>query len=160
MGHSQLAQLIGAKGPNTQVNAACASTTQGLMIAEDWIRLGRAERVIVVGADDSTNDQLMEWIGSGFLVSGAATTEIEFEKAALPFDRRRHGMIIGMGAVGVVLEKAPEVTARGRAPIARILSSRLSNSAFHGTRLDSEHIAREMDTLVEEAAGRAGVSRQ
>src|SRR5439155_22722378 len=27
MGHSQFAELIGARGPNTQVNAACASTT-------------------------------------------------------------------------------------------------------------------------------------
>ena len=30
MGHSQFAELIGARGPNTQVNAACASTTQAV----------------------------------------------------------------------------------------------------------------------------------
>ena len=30
MGHSQFAQLIGAQGPNTQVNSACASTTQAI----------------------------------------------------------------------------------------------------------------------------------
>ena len=41
MGHSQLAQYIGARGPNTQVNAACASTAQAIAIAEDWIRSGR-----------------------------------------------------------------------------------------------------------------------
>jgi len=35
MGHSQFAQLIKAKGPNTQINAACASTTQAIGIAED-----------------------------------------------------------------------------------------------------------------------------
>jgi hypothetical protein len=29
MGHSQFAEYVGARGPNTQVNAACASTTQG-----------------------------------------------------------------------------------------------------------------------------------
>jgi len=33
MGHSQFAQYIGARGPNTQVNAACASTTQAVAIA-------------------------------------------------------------------------------------------------------------------------------
>ena len=38
MGHSQFAELIGARGPNTQVNAACASTTQAVALAEDWIR--------------------------------------------------------------------------------------------------------------------------
>ena len=47
MGHSQFAELIGARGPNTQINAACASTTQALCVAEDWIRTGRARRVVV-----------------------------------------------------------------------------------------------------------------
>ncbi len=30
MGHSQFAEAIGARGPNTQVNSACASTTQAV----------------------------------------------------------------------------------------------------------------------------------
>ena len=30
MGHSQFAEIIGARGPNTQINAACASTTQAV----------------------------------------------------------------------------------------------------------------------------------
>ena len=46
MGHSQLAELIGARGPNTQINSACASTTQAVALAEDWIRAGRCRRVL------------------------------------------------------------------------------------------------------------------
>ncbi|HNH49139.1 MAG TPA: beta-ketoacyl synthase N-terminal-like domain-containing protein, partial [Myxococcota bacterium] len=69
MGHSQFAQLIGARGPNTAINAACASTTQAISIAEDWLRTGRARRVVVVAADDVTGDSLLEWIGSGFLAA-------------------------------------------------------------------------------------------
>jgi acyl transferase domain-containing protein/NAD(P)-dependent dehydrogenase (short-subunit alcohol dehydrogenase family)/phosphopantetheinyl transferase len=160
MGHSQLAQNIGARGPNTQVNAACASTTQAISIAEDWMRMGRAERVIVVGADDVTNDELLEWIGAGFLVTGAATTSDKVEEAALPFDRRRHGMILGMGAVGMILEKEEDVRARGMAPIARLLTSRMANSAFHGTRLHPEHIASEVDALVADATEAAGIDRK
>ena len=38
MGHAQFAEFIGARGPNTQVNAACASTAQAVALAEDWIR--------------------------------------------------------------------------------------------------------------------------
>jgi hypothetical protein len=75
MGHSQFAELIGARGPNTQVNAACASTTQAVAVAEDWIRAGRCRRVIVVSADDITSDHLIEWFGAGFLASGAAATD-------------------------------------------------------------------------------------
>src|SRR6266545_1132866 len=92
MGHSQFAELVGARGPNTQVNAACASTAQALSLAEDWIRAGRCRRVVVVSADDVTSDALLPWTGSGFLASGAAATDDVVENAALPFDRR-HGMI-------------------------------------------------------------------
>ena len=35
-----------------RANAACASTTQALCIAEDWMRLGRCQRVLVVAADE------------------------------------------------------------------------------------------------------------
>ena len=158
MGHSQFAQFIQAKGPNTQVNAACASTTQGIGIAEDWIRLGRCERVIVLGADDVTSDNLLEWMGAGFLTSGAATTTGNVEDAALPFDRRRHGMIMGMGAVGLVLERSDMAAERGIVPLAELLSSRFANSAFHGTRLDVEHIKRTFTDLIAEAARKDGTT--
>ena len=82
MGHSQFAELIGARGPNTQINAACASTTQAVAVAEDWIRAGRCRRVIVVSADDITSDHLIEWFGAGFLASGAAATDEVVEEAA------------------------------------------------------------------------------
>jgi 3-oxoacyl-(acyl-carrier-protein) synthase len=100
MGHSQFAEFIGARGPNTQINSACASTTQAVSLAEDWIRAGRCRRVIVIAADDVTTDHLIDWMGAGFLASGAAATDDVVEEAAIPFDRRRHGMIIGMGAAG------------------------------------------------------------
>ena len=148
MGHAQVAQFLGARGPNTQVNAACASTTQAIAIAEDWIKAGRCKRVLVLGADDATSPELMEWIGSGFLASGAATTEEDVTQAALPFDARRHGMIIGMGAVGLVVEADSETTARGMKPIARLLATEVCNSAFHGSRLDVDHIAATMQKLV------------
>ena len=64
MGHSQFAEFIGARGPNTQINAACASTTQAVSLAEDWIHTGRCRRVIIVSADDVTSDHLLEWMGA------------------------------------------------------------------------------------------------
>ena len=84
MGHSQFAEYIGARGPNTQVNAACASTAQAVALAEDWIRSGRCRRVIVVGADDVTSDNLMEWVGAGFLATGAAATDDRSKRPPCP----------------------------------------------------------------------------
>ncbi|RMG21540.1 MAG: SDR family NAD(P)-dependent oxidoreductase [Methanobacteriota archaeon] len=158
MGHSQFAQLIKAYGPNTQTNAACASTTQAVGIAQDWIRAGRCKRVIIIGADDASGDQLFEWIGSGFLASGAATTKAKVSEAALPFDRRRHGMIIGMGAVGLVVETESEAKRRGIKPIVKILGTYYSNSAYHGTRLDVNHISRELEYFFKKVTAQTGLT--
>src|SRR6185369_11599498 len=140
MGHSQFAEAIGARGPNTQINSACATTTQAFSLAEDWIRAGRCRRVVVIAADDITSDHLLGWFGAGFLASGAAATDELVEDAALPFDERRHGLIIGMGAAGAVIESAEAARERGLRPICEVLSSVTANSAFHGSRLDVHHI--------------------
>jgi acyl transferase domain-containing protein/acyl carrier protein/NAD(P)-dependent dehydrogenase (short-subunit alcohol dehydrogenase family) len=159
MGHSQFAELIGARGPNTHVNAACASTTQGVALAEDWIRAGRCRRAVVISADDVTSDHLMEWMGAAFLVTGAASTGEVVEETALPFDRRRNGMLLGMGAAALVVESADAVRERGLQPICEVLGTVTANSAFHGTRLDVEHICQMMETVVAQAESRGGVSR-
>ena len=159
MGHSQFAELIGARGPNTQVNAACASTTQAVSIAEDWIRAGHCRRVIVIAADDATSDNLMEWIGAGFLASGAAATDDDVEDAATPFDRRRHGMIVGMGAAALVVESAEAARERGLLPIGELLGAEVANSAFHGTRLDVDHIAGAMERLIARVEKQHGIGR-
>jgi 3-oxoacyl-(acyl-carrier-protein) synthase len=92
--------------------------------------------VLIVAADDVTSDHLLEWVGAGFLASGAAATDEDVTQAALPFDRRRHGMIMGMGACGVVVERQDLPAERGLRPICEVLSTVTANSAFHGTRLD------------------------
>jgi acyl transferase domain-containing protein/acyl carrier protein/NAD(P)-dependent dehydrogenase (short-subunit alcohol dehydrogenase family) len=160
MGHSQFAEFIGARGPNTQLNAACASTTQAVSLAQDWIHAGRCNRVIVVSADDVTSDHLIEWMGAGFLATGAAATDEVVADAAIPFDRRRHGMLIGMGAAALVVESADAVRARGIQPICEVLSTTTNNSAFHGTRLDVQHIGQVMETLVSKAEAQSGISRR
>jgi 3-oxoacyl-(acyl-carrier-protein) synthase len=159
MGHSQFAEYIGARGPNTQVNAACASTTQAFALAEDWIRAGRCRRVVVLGADDVTTDHLLEWMGVGFLASGAAANDDVVEEAALPFDRRRHGMLLGMGAMACVIEDPQCARERGLRPICEVLGTVVANSAFHGTRLDEQHIAGLMEALVSGVERRFGLDR-
>lgn len=159
MGHSQFAEFIGARGPNTQINSACASTTQGVSLAEDWIHAGRCRRVIVISADNVTSDHLIDWMGAGFLATGAAATDEVVADAAIPFDRRRHGMIIGMGAAALVVESASAARERGIQPICEVLSTMTGNSAFHGTRLDVQHIAHAMETLVSKAEAQSGFSR-
>ncbi|MBI5242108.1 MAG: SDR family NAD(P)-dependent oxidoreductase [Elusimicrobia bacterium] len=160
IGHSQLAQHIGARGPGVQINAACASTTEAVGIAEDWLRLSRARRVIVISADDIMSPRLREFWASGFLAAGAATTKEAVSEAALPFDRRRHGLIVGMGAVGLVIEVGALVSGRGMRPLVEILSTQYENSAFHATRLDVDHVADVMGRLIGKAERRFGLDRR
>ena len=159
MGHSQFAEYIGARGPNTHVNAACASTASAIALAEDWIRSGRARRVVVLGADNVTSPNMIEWIGAGFIASGAGATDERVEDAALPFDRRRHGTLIGMGACALVVESQDAVEERGMRGIVEILSTEARNSAFHATRLDVDHVASVVEGLVRAAERRFGVDR-
>ena len=148
MGHSQFAQYTGIRGPNTTINLACASATAAFGVAEDWITMGRADRVIIISADDVTGDDLWEWIGGGFAASGAASTHNVVEETALPFDRRRNGLILGMGAAAFVLERNSLANERGVQPIAELLGTTIANSAYHGTRLDVEHVAQTVDKFV------------
>ena len=157
--HSHFCQWIRAKGPATSMSAACASTAQAVAMAQDWIKLGRCKRVIVISADDITNDNVSEWILTAFLASGAATTEADVTKAALPFDRRRNGMIVGMGAVSLVVEEESEVAKRGMKPLAKVLSTEIRNSGFHVTRLDVAHVAQVMNDLVSRAEKDFGLNR-
>ena len=157
--HSHFCQWIRARGPATALSAACASTAQAVSVAQDWIKLGRCKRVIVISADDPTNDNISEWILTAFLASGAATTEADVTKAALPFDRRRNGMIVGMGAVSLIVEEESEVTKRGMKPLAKLLSTEIANSGFHVTRLDVAHVAQVMNRLVSHAEQEYGLNR-
>ena len=156
---SHFAQWIRAKGPATSMSAACASTAQAISVAHDWILLGRAKRVIVISADDITNNSISEWMLTAFLASGAATTQADVTKAALPFDRRRNGMIVGMGAVSLVVEEQAEVEKRGMKPLAKLLATEIRNSGFHVTRLDVGHVAQVMNELVAHAEKEYGLNR-
>ena len=159
MGHSQFAEYIGARGPNTHVNAACATTTHAVSIAEDWIRTGRCRRVVIVSGDDVTREDSLSWVGSSMFASGAATTEGEIRLAAIPFDKRRNGMIIGMGAAAMVIESEDAARERGVRGIAEILASHTANSAYHGTRLDIQHVSEVMERLLQTAEKRFGINR-
>ncbi len=158
LGSAHFAQLIRAKGPNMQMSGACASTTQAIGVAEDWIRTGRCERVVIIGGEASTSPVQSPWIASGFLAMGAATVKNVVEEAAKPFDAERNGTILGAGAVGLVVERADTVAQRGLAGQAEILGTRLGNSAYHGTRIDVDHVAGEMQRFVAEVERRHGLT--
>ncbi len=154
MGHSQLAQLLRAKGPNTQMNSACASTSIAMAIAGDWIKTGKAKRVLVVAGDVASSDDLFPWLGAGFLAIGAGTTEDEIEKAAIPFSPKRNGLIVGSGAVGILLESEEALEERNANAKAKVIGTHFGNSAYHGSRLDVNDITDRLHRFMIEVSGK------
>ena len=147
MANSQLAELIKARGPNTHINNACSGTTQAIAVAEDWIKVGRCKRVIVISADHATSDQLFPYLATGFLALGAATTLGTVQEAAAPFDVRRRGMILGAGAIGMVVEQASGCAGRA-APKVEVLGTCISNSAFHASLMDAKTTSTQLNKFI------------
>ena len=66
---------------------------------------------------------------------------------------------MGMGAAALVVESADAARERGIQPICEVLSAVTANSAFHGTRLDVQHIGQVMENLMRQAETKGGISR-
>ncbi|CAM9651774.1 unnamed protein product [Phaeothamnion confervicola] len=182
LGNAQLAQIVGARGPNMQTNAACAGSTQALAVAQDMLQLGRCERMVVIAGDDASGEALIPWIGNGFRALGAASIAGDVAGAALPFDARRNGMLLGAGAIGMVIETEASAARRhceaaglrtvangaasggggsGRPAVkARLLETQISNSAFHGASMDKNHIAVELERFLGTIQENWGVTRE
>ncbi|MCA1786670.1 MAG: acyltransferase domain-containing protein, partial [Desulfobacteraceae bacterium] len=160
LGSAHLAMIIKAKGPNTLVSSACASTTLAIGIAEDWIRTGRCKRVLVVGGENATSARQNQWVGSGFLALGAATIKKRVSEAAKPFDEDRNGTILGSGAVGLVIEAEAEVARRGMNGQCEILGTHIANSAYHTYNIDVPHMAKEMTKFINKVEKRTGIRKE
>lgn len=148
LGAAHFAQIIRAKGPNLNVNGACASTTEALGVAEDWIRTGRCDRVIVIGGESPTSPAHNQWINTAFLSLGAGSVKKTVREAAKPFDEARNGTILGSGAVSIIMEKQDCVRQRGLNGQAQVMGTHLANSAFHAFNIDVRHLANEMNRFL------------
>lgn len=134
-------------------------------MAQDMLISGRAERVVVVAGDNASGDTLLPWLGSGFRALGAATTAATVEDAALPFDLRRSGMLLGAGGIGLVLETETSSIERQKVSLhpfevkARLLATQYTNSAFHGAALDRKHIGKELKRFLTDIELVHGISK-
>lgn len=88
--------------------SACASSSHALGYAMDEIRLGRQQRMLVVGAEDMTDESILS-----FASLRALSTNPDPESASRPFDLRRDGFVGTGGAVVLVVESAELARSRG-----------------------------------------------
>jgi 3-oxoacyl-(acyl-carrier-protein) synthase len=88
--------------------SACASSSHALGYAMDEIRLGRQQRMLVVGAEDLSDESVMP-----FASLRALSNNADPASASRPFDQRRDGFVGTGGATVLIVEAAELAQARG-----------------------------------------------
>ncbi len=92
---------LGARaGVHTPVSA-CASSNEALSLALDIIRLGRADVVVVGGAEACIHPMTMGCFGQ---MQAMSRRNDEPERASRPWDVDRDGFVMGEGAAMLVIE--------------------------------------------------------
>ena len=120
----------GFRGPNYSTVSACASSTNSLIDAFNFIRLGKIDVCLSGGSEAAVNQSGM----GGFNAMHALSTRNESpETASRPFDKDRDGFVLGEGAGCLVLEEYEHAKARGAKIYAELTGSGISADAHHIT---------------------------
>jgi 3-oxoacyl-[acyl-carrier-protein] synthase II len=121
---------FGFRGPNFTTVAACASSTNALIDAFNYIRLGKADVIVSGGSEASIYEAGM----GGFNAMHALSTRNDSPAtASRPFDKDRDGFIMGEGGASIILEEYEYAKARGANIYAEIVGGGLSADAHHMT---------------------------
>jgi len=143
----QVGMMLGAKGPNNAVNSLCASGTDAIGTAANFIRLGYADVMIAGGSDAS-----LEPVGmAGIDILGALTHEPDPARACRPFDLNRNGFVYGEGAGLLVLESYEHAKRRGAPILAEVAGAGWSFDAHDATAPAPESEAYAMRTALQNA---------
>ena len=120
----------GFRGPNFTTVSACASSTNAIIDAFNYIRLGHADAMITGGSEAAVTIAGM----GGFNAMHALSTRNDDPKtASRPMDKDRDGFILGEGAGALVLEEYEHAIARGANIYCEIGGGGMSADAYHIT---------------------------
>ena len=120
----------GFRGPNFATVSACASASNAIIDALNYIRLGYADVMITGGSEAGVTKA---GIG-GFNAMHALSKRNEDPKtASRPFDKNRDGFVLGEGAGALILESYEHAIARNATIYAEIAGGGLSADAHHMT---------------------------
>lgn len=120
----------GFRGPNFATVSACASSTNAIIDAFNYIRLGHADAMVTGGSEAAVTIAGM----GGFNAMHALSTRNDDPKtASRPMDKDRDGFILGEGAGALILEEYEHAIARGAKIYCEIGGGGMSADAHHIT---------------------------
>jgi 3-oxoacyl-[acyl-carrier-protein] synthase II len=144
---TQIGLEIGAKGPNSSVNSACASGSDALGTALNHIRLGHAEVIIAGGSETTVNQVAIAPLGR----VGALAKGTDAQRASRPFDLTRNGFVLGEGAGILILETLEHAQKRGAHILAELAGAGWSFDAYNDTAPDPQQQATAMRMALQDS---------
>jgi 3-oxoacyl-[acyl-carrier-protein] synthase II len=125
-----ISMKYGFRGPNFATVSACASSTNAIIDAFTYIRIGYAD-MFFAGGSEAT---IIESGYGGFnSMQAMSTNNDEYKTASRPFDKTRDGFVMGEGAGTLVLEEYEHAVKRGAKIYAEMAGCGMSADAYHLT---------------------------
>jgi 3-oxoacyl-[acyl-carrier-protein] synthase II len=120
----------GFRGPNYSTVSACASSTNALIDAFTYIRLGKANIIVSGGSEAAITEA---GVGGFNALKALSENNENFATASRPFDQTRDGFVLGEGAGCLILEEYEHAKARGAKIYCEIVGGGMSADAYHIT---------------------------
>ena len=125
-----ISMRYGLHGPNFSAVSACASATNAMIDAFNYIRLNKADIIITGGSEATVNEA---GIGGFNAMHALSTRNDDPKTASRPFDKDRDGFVSGEGSGAIVLESLEHALARGAKIYAEVAGGGMSADAHHIT---------------------------
>ncbi|MCC7521218.1 MAG: beta-ketoacyl-ACP synthase II [Flavobacteriaceae bacterium] len=151
----QISIKYGFRGPNFATVSACASSSNAIIDAMNYIRLGYAD-VMLTGGSEATIAEA--GIGGFNALQALSTRNDDPQTASRPFDKDRDGFVSGEGAGALVLEEYEHAKARGAHMYAELIGGGLSADAYHITAPHPDGLGAKL--VMENCIKDAGISLQ
>ncbi|PZP43951.1 MAG: beta-ketoacyl-[acyl-carrier-protein] synthase II [Pseudopedobacter saltans] len=120
----------GLRGINYCPVTACASSTQSIIQAFNYIRLDKADIIITGGSEAPITEAS---IGGFNAMKAMSTNNENYSHASRPFDKDRDGFVVGEGAGTLIIESLDSAMKRGAKIYAEIVGGGESSDAYHIT---------------------------
>ena len=149
----QISIMYGFRGPNFSTTSACASSTNALVDAFNYIRLGKANMFVAGGAEATITPG---GVGGFNAMTALSTRNDDPTGASRPFSASRDGFIMGEGSACVILEELEHAIARGANILCEVVGGGMSADAYHLTATHPEGLGAKL--VMKRALKDAGMS--
>jgi len=146
----QISINYGLRGVNYCPVTACASSTQSLIQAFNYIKLNKADIIITGGSEAPITEAS---IGGFNAMKAMSTNNENYSSASKPFDANRDGFVVGEGAGALIIESLDSAIKRNANIYAEIVGGGESSDAYHitGTHPDGLGAYLAMENSLKEA---------